>query len=183
MSLGIGCLMKDSALEKGELPLYTTTVKTRKLLKGKAALKICAPLFIWFITQAIVFLIAVEVESFVILPFFIVILTIIPITYRARKKTAEFRGKESFIYEEVTFHAADGELYVDDIKVNATYNESKSEICVDDIAFCEGKYGTHPLWATFIGIVEEPYLRDFVSFLEEQGIQIHQESEIWSTYY
>lgn len=49
------------------------------------------------------------------------------------KRTAEFRGKESLQYEEIAFHTADGELYVDYIKLDATYNESQTEIFVDHI--------------------------------------------------
>ena len=45
----------------------------------------------------------------------------------------------------------------------------------------EGKYGIQDTWTTFIGIVEEPYLEDFVRFLKEQGVQIHQESEAGET--
>ena len=73
-------------------------VKSRKILEGKTALKICAP--------------------------FLVFLGIIPIVYWMRQKTAEFRGEESFQYEEVTFHTTDGELYADDIKLDVIYNES-----------------------------------------------------------
>ena len=32
------------------------------------------------------------------------------IVYYIRKKTAEFRGKEAFIYEDVTVHTVGGEL-------------------------------------------------------------------------
>ena len=35
---------------------------------------------------------------------------VIPIVYYMRQKTAEFRGKKSFIYEDVTVHTVGGEL-------------------------------------------------------------------------
>ena len=63
----------------------------------------------------------------------------------------------------------------------ATVNESKTKIYIDDITTYEGKYGIQNTWATFIGIVEEPYLEDFVRFLKEQGVQIHQEAEAGET--
>lgn len=50
-----------------------------------------------------------------------------------RQKAAEFRGKESFQYEEIAFHTTDGELYVDDIKLDVTYNESQTAIFVNHI--------------------------------------------------
>ena len=39
--------------------------------------------------------------------------TVIPIVYWMRQKAAEFRGKESFQYEEITFHTTDGEPYLE----------------------------------------------------------------------
>ena len=160
--------------------MYTTTVKTRKILDGKTGLKIAAPLFIWLMAELVVFLIAVKVEIFVIsfsamLLFVIIFFTVIPIGCHMRKRAAEFRGKESFQYEEITFHTADGELYVDDIKLDVTYNESQTEIFVDHIMEWETKFGQKAMCTDFIGIVEEPYLKDFVRFLEEEGVKIHQE--------
>lgn len=103
--------------------------------------------------------------------FFIVLLTVIPITYCMRKKTAEFRGKESFQYEDVTFHVLGGELYVDDIKLTVTYNESKTRILVNHIVTYKQKYGLMTKVADFIGWVEEPYLEGFIRFLEEEGVK------------
>lgn len=160
--------------------MYTTTIKTRKILDGKTSLKIAAPLFIWLMAELVVFLIAVKVEIFVIsfsamLLFVIIFFTVIPIACHMRKRAAEFRGKESFQYEEITFHTTDGELYVDDIKLDVTYNESQTEIFVDHIMEWETKFGQKAMCTDFIGIVEEPYLKDFVRFLEEEGVKIHQE--------
>lgn len=158
--------------------MYTTTVKTRKRLEGKSALKIAAPVFLWWIAQAVVFLVAVKTEPLVMPFFFIVLLTVIPITYCMREKAAEFRGKESFQYEDVTFHVLGGELYVDDIKLTVTYNESKTRILVDHIVTYKQKYGLMTKVADFIGWVEEPYLGDFIRFLEEEGVKINVEIEV-----
>lgn len=136
--------------------MYTTTVKTRKILEGKTALKICAPLFVWMIAVFTTFLIAVKVETFAIILMFMVFFAIIPIVYFMRQKAAEFRGKESLKYEEITFHTIDGELYVDDIKLDVTYNESQTEIFVDHIMDWETKFGQKTMCADFIGVVEEP---------------------------
>lgn len=161
--------------------MYTTTVKTRKILDGKTGLKIAAPIFIWVIAELAFFLIAVKVEAFVMslfamLLFVIIFLAVIPIAFHMHKRAAEFRGKESFQYEEITFHIADGELYDDDIKLDVTYDESKTKIIVDHIiATYERKDGIETKCADFIGIVEEPYLEGFVRFLEEEGVTIHQE--------
>lgn len=160
--------------------MYTTTVKIRKIPNDKTGLKLAAPLLIWFMAEMVFFYIAVTVKTFVIsfqamLIFAIIFFTGIPITYHLRKRMDEFRGKESFRYEEITFHTADGELYVDDIKLDATYNESKTAIFVDHIWTCKQKYGIKTMFTDFVGIVEEPYLKDFVRFLEEEGVTIHQE--------
>ena len=55
--------------------------------------------------------------------------------------------------------------------------QNVSEIYVDNIVTYEGKYGVINTVVAFIGTVEEPYINDFVRFLEEQGIQIHQQSD------
>ena len=52
---------------------------------------------------------------------------------------------------------------------------SQTEIFVDHIMEWETKFGQKAMCTDFIGIVEEPYLKDFVRFLEEEGIKIHQE--------
>lgn len=155
--------------------MYTTTVKTRKLLEGKSALKIATPLFLWWIAQFVAFVVAVKIEPLVMPLFFIVLLTVIPITYCMRKKAAEFRGEESFQYEDVTFYALGGELYVDDIKLTVTYNESKTKIIVDHIVTYKQKNGLTAKVADFIGCVEEPYLEGFIRFLEEEGVKINVE--------
>lgn len=162
--------------------MYTTTVKTRKILDGKTGLKIAAPLFIWVIAELVFFSMAVEVEAFMLL-FVMIFFAVIPIGFHMRKRTAEFRGKESFRYEEITFHTADGELYVDDIKLDVTCNESQTEIFVDHIMDWETTFGQKTMCADFIGIVEKPYLEDFVNFLEKEGVQIHQESERCGIHY
>ena len=57
--------------------------------------------------------------------------TIIPIVYCGRKKWILWSEK-SIINKEVTFNAVNGELYVDNKKMNVAYNETKTEIYVDD---------------------------------------------------
>lgn len=168
--------------------MYTTTVKTRKILDGKTGLKIAAPLFMWVVAELVFFFIAVKAEAFVMslfamLLFVMIFFAVIPIGFHMRKRMAEFRGKESFRYEEITFRTADGELYVDDIKLDVTCNESQTEIFVDHIMDWETTFGQKTMCADFIGIVEKPYLEDFVRFLEKEGVQIHQESERCGIHY
>lgn len=163
--------------------MYTTTVKAGKILDGKTGLKIAAPIFIWLMAELVVFLIAVKVHYLAMPLFVIIFFAVIPIACHMRKRAAEFRGKESFQYEEITFHTTDGELYVDDIKLDVTYNESQTEIFVDHIMEWETKFGQTAMCADFIGIVEEPYLEDFVRFLEKEGVKIHQASERCGVHY
>lgn len=58
--------------------------------------------------------------------------------------------------------------------MNIAYNETKTEIYVDDFMIYEGKYGIKTIGATFIGFIEEPYLQDFIKFLDEQSIRLPQ---------
>lgn len=153
--------------------MYTTTVKVRKILGGRAALKMYAPIFIWLIAEFITFLIGVKVEPLALLLMIIIFFTIIPIVYCGRKKRILW-GEKSIINKEVTFNAVNGELYVDNKKMNVAYNETKTEIYVDDFMIYEGKYGIKTIGATFIGFIEEPYLQDFIKFLDEQSIRLPQ---------
>lgn len=153
--------------------MYTTTVKTRKILEGKIALKIFTPLIIWVILMFATFLIAVKINPFVIFLMFIIFFTIIPICYSIYKKTDEFRGEKSLVNKKVTFNVVNGELYVDNKKMNVIQSKSKKEIYIDDIMTYEGKYGIKTMSATFVGTIEEPYLNGFINFLNEQGVKIH----------
>ena len=120
---------------------------SKKNFRGRAALKMYALIFIFF--------------------------TIIPIVYCGRKKWILWSEK-SIINKEVTFNAVNGELYVDNKKMNVAYNETKTEIYVDDFMIYEGKYGVKTTSASFIGFIEEPYLQDFIKFLDEQSIRLPQ---------
>lgn len=153
--------------------MYTTTVKTRKILEDKIALKIFTPLIIWVILIFTTFLIAVKINPFVIVLMFIIFFTIIPICHSVYKKTDEFRGKKSLVNKEVTFNVVNGELYVNNKKMNVIQSKSKNKIYIDDIMTYEGKYGVKTKSATFIGTIEEPYLNGFINFLNEQDVKIH----------
>lgn len=143
------------------------------MLEGRAALKMYAPIFIWLIAEFITFIIGVKVEPLALLLMFIIFFTIIPIVYCGRKKWILWSEK-SIINKEVTFNAVNGELYVDNKKMNVAYNETKTEIYVDDFMIYEGKYGVKTTSASFIGFIEEPYLQDFIKFLDEQSIRLPQ---------
>lgn len=155
--------------------MYTTTVKTRKILEDKIALKIFTPLIIWGILIFTTFFIAVKINPLVIVLTLIIFFTIIPIWRNIRKKTDEFRGEKSLVNKEITFNVVNGELYVDNKKImNVLYNKSEKEIYIDDTITCEGMRGLKTSYSTFIGIIEEPYLNDFIKFLNKQGVKIHE---------
>ena len=104
---------------------------------------------------------------------FIIFFTIIPICHCIYKKNDEFRGKKSLVNKEVTFNVVNGELYVDNKKMNVIQSKSKKKLYIDDIMIYEGKYGIKTKSATFIGTIEELYLNGFINFLNEQGVKIH----------
>jgi hypothetical protein len=156
--------------------MYTTTVKVRKILEGKPALKILVPLGIWFLLMVISFIIGVKVTPLALPIMIIIFFMIIPIVYYIRKSTDEFRGPEAFIIKEVAFNAINGELYVDNIKLNVTQNKAKTKIIVDNISIITTpRYKAKTYMVRFLGIIEEPYLADFVKYLNEQGVKIKEE--------
>lgn len=155
--------------------MYTTTVKIRKILEDKIALKIFAPLIIWLILTFTAFVIAVKINPLAIILMFIIFFTIIPIWHSIHKGTDEFRGKKSLVNKEVTFNVVNGKLYADNKKmINVIYSKSKKEIYIDDIMTCEGMHRIKTTYATFVGTIEEPYLNDFIKFLNEQGVKIQE---------
>lgn len=158
--------------------MYKTTVRTRKLLQGKEALKVVGPLGIWFISCMAIFLIAVKITYWAVPFMIIVFLCIIPVFCYCRKQAIKFR-ENSFVDQEVVFHVVDGELYKDDIKLNITKSRFHNEIYVDDITYVEGngKYGGTGVTCTFSGTVQEPYLDGFIRFLNEHHIDIQIEEE------
>ena len=104
---------------------------------------------------------------------FIIFFTIIPICHSIYKKIDEFRGKKSLVNKEVTFNVVNGELYVDNKKMNVIQSKSKKKLYIHDIMTYEGKYGIKTKSDTFIGTIEEPRLNGFINFLNEQGVKIH----------
>lgn len=82
-----------------------------------------------------------------------------------------FSRSQNRAFSNATFHVLGGELYVDDIKLTVTYNESKTRILVNHIVTYKQKYGLMTKVADFIGWVEEPYLEGFIRFLEEEGVK------------
>ena len=153
--------------------MYKTIVRTRKILDDKNTLKkILFPLGIWLVLFFISFLIFIKVTYFALPFMFIIFFSIIPICYCCFKNTGEFRGEASFINKEVVFHAINGELYINNTRLNVKQNKYTKEIYVDDIMFLKAPYaGTTPC-ATFVGIVQEPYVNGFIDFLKKHNIRI-----------
>lgn len=152
--------------------MYTTTVKVRKILNGKVIAKIIIPLIIWIIL--IIISLGMKNALFVFPVMVIIFFSIIPICIYIHKITDEFRGEKSFITKQVTFKTINGELYVENIKMNVKQNKSKTKIYVEDIRRLKTKSGrnTNTYYTTFIGTIEEPYLKDFIKFLDEKGVKI-----------
>ena len=66
-------------------------------------------------------------------------------------------------------------LYVDNIKLHVSRNKKKIIVQSIDRYFLRSRYVRdikHDV-INILGIVEEPYLDDFVNFLNEQGVIIH----------
>ena len=152
--------------------MYTTTVKIKRIFDGEVVKKIIITLGIWLILMDITLFIGIKYTPFALLFMVIIFFSIIPIIFFMRKSTDEFRGEKAFITQEVTFKTIDGELYVKNKKMNVKQNKSKTKIYIDDIRKVRTKYGRNTSYATFIGTIEEPYLKDFIKFLDEQGVKI-----------
>ena len=152
--------------------MYKTIVNTRKIDNSTLY-----PVLIWavFLFNS---LIAMAVTDFAVFGIFIGFLAIVPLFYYILKNKKEVKlRKRGYIRKEMTFNVIDDELYVDNKKMRVSQNKFKKEIYVNDITpkVMEGKYSTRVITATFIGIVEAPYVNDFEKFLKENNVEIIQE--------
>lgn len=162
---------KSSVGEKAEA-VYTTTVKVRKILQGKPLRMVCILLGMWLVlTLSSICLLGVTYYAVPVM--FVLFLSIIPVMIVIRNMTKPFKGPQSFENKEVTFRAVDGVLYQDDVKIDAAFDEAGESITVNDIRVYSGsRYLSGTYRASFIGIVEKPYMEGFLKFLQEQGIAI-----------
>lgn len=152
---------------------YTTTVKVRKILDGKPARVIVAVPLLWGLLTLTSFVIGVKVTPYALLVMFILFLAVIPMLIYLRRASAPFRGEQSFENKQVTFRAVDKTLYVDDIKLDVTWNDWDESISVENISVYRGvKYKTETYSAKFIGLVEKPYAEGFMTFLKEHDVTI-----------
>lgn len=103
--------------------MYTTTVKVRKMLNAKIMAKIIIPLIIWLIL--IIISLGIKNPLLVFPVMVIIFFSIIPICIYIHKITDEFRGEKSFITKQVTFKTINGELYVENMKMNIKQDKSK----------------------------------------------------------
>lgn len=155
--------------------MYKTVVRKRKFLNGSDAIKIFLPLAIWLMSCWIAFLIFVKISPMAFPLFLLSFFSIIPVLCYCRKQIAIF-NEHAFVNEEVVFHVTDGILYVGDTKLNVI--KKQREIYVDNIAPAKPrlKYNGSSLTYTFIGTIQEPYVDDFIKFLEEQHVAIQIEA-------
>ena len=118
--------------------MYKTTVKTRKIIKGKKVLKIIAPFVIW-VMSIFICLILIDRSIWVTFSMIVIFFLIIPICIYFYKSTEEFRGINSFENKEVTFNVINGELYVENNKVNV--KKEGKELYVDNVYEVKNKFG------------------------------------------
>ena len=151
--------------------MYTTIVKVRNVLEGKDVFKILIPIGIW-IGLMIIAILMLSKTPLAILFIFAIFLAIIPTILYMNKSMDKYRSEKSFIEKEVTFNINNGNLYVDNKKMNISQDKSKTKIFIDDIDTSRTRRTGTSIHATFIGVIEEPYYNDFIKFLNENEIKI-----------
>lgn len=153
--------------------MYKTVVTTQKMDN----LKPLYPVFIWLIFM-IVSIILLMFTYFATILLFWGFLGVIPLFYYVIKYRKDFNlRKKGYEEKEVIFNIINKELYIDNKKMKVSQNKVKREIYVNDITVnvIKSKFiTTRAPIATFVGIIEEPYVNDFEKFLKEQGVKIIQ---------
>ena len=133
------------------------------------------PLIIWVILIFTTFFLGITIFPLALFLMIVIFFTIIPIFYNCYKKTDEYRGEKSYINKEVTFETINSEIYVNNKKMNVTQNKSKTKIYVDDTIIYTGMvkgFKIRTAGSTFIGIIEEPQVKGFIDFCNENNIKI-----------
>lgn len=143
---------------------YKTIVKTQK----NTILKDIMPLGMWLILF-FASLFMLSVTEFAVLLIGIMVLSLIPFIYFwAKKVSARHEGENGWEYKKIICNVINGELYIDNKIMNVTKNKSNTEIYIN-----ESINGIATGW--FRGIIEEPYVNDFIKFLDQQGVVIDEE--------
>ena len=126
-------------------------------------------LLIWIILL-VISLLLIKYTSFSPLITLIIFLIIIPIFIYEKKYISNFKGKKSFINKEITFTIINNELYVENIKLEVI--KRKNKIYIENI----DKYinsGIYIKEENILGFIEEPYIDEFIKFLNDNNIKIN----------
>lgn len=152
--------------------VYTTTVNVRKIMGYKDIRKGLIP-FLMCPVLVIASLIVLRFTPFAVIGLLLVFVAIIPISIYFYKLTIPFRGKESFEKKEVVFTAKDGRLYTDEIKLDVEWDETDHSVLVDNVHLVKPfRHQKGTVVTRFVGIIEEPFADDFMSFLMENEIGV-----------
>lgn len=146
--------------------MFQTIVNVKIPPKNKDMARMLRPLGIWALLWAVSFFLSVKVTYYA-LPFMIVIfLCVIPVAWHTLKRAGGIH-KNSFVNQTIAFHVMGMELYMGHMKLIAIKDENGIYL---ESADKEGLVGT-----SFSGTVEEPYVQEFVAFLNNNHVKIQVE--------
>lgn len=157
--------------------MITIPVKQTKIFGVNKKDKWCLlSVVIWLVVALALFFTFLATDNPVwLLIFFGGVLTIIPIFIVAYKWTNRYRGANAIFVGEVTFRAEDGELFVGDTLIpNIGFDGRKKCIYVNDTETVKSAVRGIPISvpkSSFLGIIEEPHVQEFLTFLLENGIK------------
>lgn len=157
--------------------MISLPVKRRMILGlNKGDMWVFYPVIIWLVVSLTTFFIYLGTDNTVILlVFFAVVLTIIPVFIFGYKKSNKYRGDNAYYTEEVTFHVEDGALFAGEIKIlNISFNKKEHSFNVNDVEVKKSQVKGIPISvpkASFIGIIEEPYSNEFMKFIKGRGVR------------
>ena len=153
--------------------MYTTTVKVRKLFKGKRATIILLTPLIWAFLTLTSFIIGVKVTPLALIAMILLFIAVIPMIIILMKASEPFKGPNSFETQEVTFQVFDGELYLDNLKLDVDWDDVDGSLYLQNTSvIVHPKYKTKTYVTKFSGFVEQPYANDFLNFLKSHNVKI-----------
>ncbi len=149
--------------------MFTTIVKIVRR-QDKEALNICLILGGWVMLCLIIFILAISVSEFFLLLLFIVFLSIVPIIFYLLNKSKRLI-KKSFEKKELVFYVQNNNLYTNNLLLDIDYDKYTNTVLISHFSSIYNHASSNE--TTFSGVIEAPYVNDFIDFLKRNDIGVY----------
>lgn len=144
------------------------TITTRRI-QDKAILHLLKPLFIWMLIFFAIFITMCLTDYYMlVIALIIEFLCIVPIAIVGCRNAQQLH-QQSLTHEIISISAINGDLYHDNIKLDAMYDVDSQEIVIQ-YAPDEGRHNRHIPY--FGGVIEGSDVSSFLQYCQENNIKL-----------